>query len=55
MDNCSHDFVTIPTDKWNGCVAIVCAYCGQIRWVYSDGRVVIKKDHGTVTTEKEVS
>ena len=46
---CNHDF-HITTDN-----VLVCVYCGQVRTIYSDGRIFVIKKEGKVTHgEKDI-
>ncbi len=57
--NCDHDFHTVERHEvtqggihqWYFAI-VVCAFCGEIRHLYSDGRVVIQKA-GTVIDSRE--
>ena len=40
------------TRMLTGEIRIICIYCGQIRRVYSDGRIIIIQENGEVTRAK---
>ena len=43
------------TRMMTGEIRIICIYCGQIRRVYSDGKIIIIQENGEVTRAKEIS
>ena len=56
--NCSHEFVVTKLDVDYGADAqplynsahcvVVCLYCGQVRKVYSTGKVLVEKQEGEI-------
>jgi len=53
MHNCDHDFFKVEpkkgTEPWlDGCIKVVCVYCGQIRIIGCDGVIKIIKEHGEI-------
>ena len=48
--NCDHDFIRLNESEVFY-VIVVCAYCGQVRHIFGDGRVDIVKEAGQIKRE----
>lgn len=53
MRYCDHEFHThsLIVDIEENFSIIVCIFCGQVRHIYADGRVLIIKEDGEVIKE----
>jgi hypothetical protein len=60
MNNCNHQFISLVGDwdidkKTNKVVhaqRVICVFCGQVRDVASDGRVIIIKEKGDIKSNQ---
>ena len=61
---CSHEHVILKlceVERIDEQVSVVqpavlmCHYCGQVKLLYADGRVVVVKEEGKVTRENDVN
>lgn len=47
--NCNHDFVKMPDERKAPARAkVVCAFCGQVRLVWSDGSIEVTRESGSI-------
>ena len=53
MHNCSHDFFAMlpDLDQVTGLshTVVICAYCGQVRRLWCDGRIEVVKEYGSIS------
>ena len=45
---CVHDFHEVEHDSSNGWARVVCAYCGQVRLLEREGKVLVEIREGEV-------